>query len=310
MSLNIGGHLREWTSPVVMGIINVTSDSFYPGSRTEVDDVCARAEQMLASGADMIDLGGQSTRPGASDPGVDAELKVVLPAVEALRSRFPEVVISVDTYRAEVARRSVEAGADIINDISGGTLDPDMFETVAELKVPYVLTHMRGTPATMQSLTDYDDVVADVLEFLAGRADILHQLGVCDVIIDPGFGFAKTVDQCYQILRYLEMFTKIGPVLAGMSRKSMVTRELNVTPEQALNGTIAVNMVALLNGAAILRVHDVAAARETVTVYDAYMRNAPAISHVITTTDYLRSTIGLTPDELANGMGDRNVEVY
>lgn len=282
MRLNIRGRLREWDEPVVMGILNVTPDSFHAASRVSQEEIADRAAAMLSQGAAMLDIGGFSTRPGAPDISSNEELDRLLPAIESLRGSFPEAVISADTFRTDVARQCVEAGADIINDIGGGDLDPDMFDTVATLRVPYILMHMRGTPATMQSLTDYDDVAAEVLEDLALKADRLHQLGVCDVILDPGFGFAKTVDQNYALLGQMGALRATGcPVLAGVSRKTMVWRELGVSPDRALNGTTALHMLCLIQGADILRVHDVREAVEAVGIYRAYKRNLPAEKHLI-----------------------------
>lgn len=273
-TINIRGRLLGLERPLVMGIVNVTPDSFYAGSRTDASSVADRVGRMLADGADMIDLGGYSTRPGAADVSADEELARLAPALTRLRDAFPDLVISVDTYRASVARECVALGADIINDISGGDLDPAMTGTVAELRVPYILMHTRGTPATMQSMTDYDDVAADVLRDLAFKTDRMRQAGVCDIIVDPGFGFAKTVDQNYELLASLAAFRDLGcPILAGISRKTMIWKELGITPDDSLNGTTAVNMLALLNGADILRVHDVRQARETVAIFEAYRRN-------------------------------------
>ena len=265
-----------------MGIVNVTPDSFFAGSRVPADSVTARVSEMMAQGADIIDLGGYSSRPGADTVTAEEELARLVPAIAAIRERFPDIPVSVDTFRADVARECIAQGADIINDIGGGDLDPEMFGTIADLRVPYILMHMRGTPATMQSLTYYDDVVADVLRDLAFKTDRLHQLGVNDVIIDPGFGFAKTVDQNYRLLAALGMFREIGcPVLAGVSRKTMIWKELGIHPDEALNGTTAINMIALMNGADILRVHDVRECAETVRLFCAYQRNIPEDTHII-----------------------------
>lgn len=282
MILNIRGNLIEFNRPAVMGIVNVTPDSFFAGSRVPADSVTARVSEMMAQGADIIDLGGYSSRPGADTVTAEEELARLVPAIAAIRERFPDIPVSVDTFRADVARECIAQGADIINDIGGGDLDPEMFGTIADLRVPYILMHMRGTPATMQSLTDYDDVVADVLRDLAFKTDRLHQLGVNDVIIDPGFGFAKTVDQNYRLLAALGMFREIGcPVLAGVSRKTMIWKELGIHPDEALNGTTAINMIALMNGADILRVHDVRECAETVRLFCAYRRNIPEDTHII-----------------------------
>ena len=282
MILNIRGNLIEFNRPAVMGIVNVTPDSFFAGSRVPADSVTARVSEMMAQGADIIDLGGYSSRPGADTVTAEEELARLVPAIAAIRERFPDIPVSVDTFRADVARECIAQGAYIINDIGGGDLDPEMFGTIADLRVPYILMHMRGTPATMQSLTDYDDVVADVLRDLAFKTDRLHQLGVNDVIIDPGFGFAKTVDQNYRLLAALGMFREIGcPVLAGVSRKTMIWKELGIHPDEALNGTTAINMIALMNGADILRVHDVRECAETVRLFCAYQRNIPEDTHII-----------------------------
>ena len=282
MILNIRGNLIEFNRPAVMGIVNVTPDSFFAGSRVPADSVTARVSEMMAQGADIIDLGGYSSRPGADTVTAEEELARLVPAIAAIRERFPDIPVSVDTFRADVARECIAQGADIINDIGGGDLDPEMFGTITNLRVPYILMHMRGTPATMQSLTYYDDVVADVLRDLAFKTDRLHQLGVNDVIIDPGFGFAKTVDQNYRLLAALGMFREIGcPVLAGVSRKTMIWKELGIHPDEALNGTTAINMIALMNGADILRVHDVRECAETVRLFCAYQRNIPEDTHII-----------------------------
>ncbi|MDE5997655.1 MAG: dihydropteroate synthase, partial [Muribaculaceae bacterium] len=248
--------------PWIMGILNVTPDSFYAGCRANGDEeIRSRVQSIRDEGADCIDIGACSTRPGAEPVAFDVELDRLLHAIAIVRKEWHDAVISVDTFRAAVARQCVEAGADIINDISGGSLDSDMFDTIAELKVPYILMHMRGTPATMSQMTQYDNVVADVIKELAYSIRELRQKGVCDIIVDPGFGFAKDVEQNYQLLASLDEICKIGlPVLVGISRKSMICRPLGITPDEALPGTIALNSYALLHGASILRVHDVAAA--------------------------------------------------
>lgn len=262
LTINIAGRLLDFRRPWIMGILNVTSDSFYDGCRAEEEEaIRTRVRTIRDEGADCIDIGACSTRPGAEPVDADVELSRLLDAISIVRREWPDAVISVDTFRAVVARKCIEAGADIINDISGGDLDHDMFDVVAELKVPYILTHMRGTPATMASMTQYNDVVADVISELAYRIRDLRQRGVCDIIVDPGFGFAKDVDQNYRLLSSLDEICKIGlPVLVGISRKSMIWRPLGISPLEALPGTIALNAFALLHGASILRVHDVAAA--------------------------------------------------
>lgn len=283
--LNLRGRLREWEAPAVMGIINATPDSFYRCSRVTGQSIVERAQDMIRAGATIIDVGGCSTRPGSDEPSEAEELRRVLPAVKEIRNVYPDIPISVDTFRVEVARRCLEAGADIVNDISGGLREPEIFDLVAEWKAPYVLTHSRGTAATMQTMTDYSDVVAEVLEFLAFQADRLHQIGVCDVICDPGIGFAKTVEQNYSLLGGIRFFKEVGPVLIGLSRKSLITRTLGIESEKALNGTTALNMIALMNGAAILRVHDAKEAVETVKLFETYKANNPDPTHFITVTN-------------------------
>lgn len=261
--LRLGSELKTIERPWVMGIINVTPDSFYAGSRTPyIDSLKKRVEAMVASGVDVLDIGGYSTRPGAADISPAEEWDRLAPALEAIRTEWPSIPVSVDTFRASVAREAVSVwGVEIINDISGGDIDPDMFPTVAELGVAYVLMHMRGTPATMQSLTDYHNVTAEVIEDLARKDARLREMGVADVIIDPGFGFAKNVSQNYELLRNLEAFKALGrPLLVGMSRKSMIWRPLETTPAESLPGTIALHTAALMKGADIIRVHDVAEA--------------------------------------------------
>lgn len=271
-TLNCRGRLVDLTRPAVMGILNVTPDSFYAGSRlgTDADHterVLARAGQMLADGATFLDIGGYSTRPGAPDVSPAEEADRVLPAIDAIRRAYPDALLSVDTFRASVARQAVEAGAHLINDVAGGTLDDAMFATVAALRVPYVLMHLRGTPRTMQSLATYTDVVTDVIDELNRQRTRLRSLGVTDILLDPGFGFAKTVAQNFTLLQSLAAFTLFDePLLVGLSRKSTIWRTLNSTPEQALNGTTVLHTAALLNGAALLRVHDVREATEAITL--------------------------------------------
>lgn len=266
-SLNIGGRLEKFARPQIMGILNATPDSFSGGSRCGSAAAAEeRTRSMLSEGADMIDVGGYSTRPGAPEVTADEEYRRLAEALEGLRRAAPDAIVSVDTWRAQVARKCVEEwGVQIINDVSGGTLDPEMFATVAELKVPYVLMHMRGTPADMQQMTDYCDVTAEVVEWLARRLAELRQLGVADVIVDPGFGFAKTVKQNFRLLGELEAFRQLdAALLVGVSRKSMIWKTLRCTPEESLNGTTVINTITLQKGAQILRVHDVKAAAEAV----------------------------------------------
>lgn len=266
LTINIKGRLITFETPKVMGIVNVTPDSFYSGSRTlGRDEIRERVRTLVAEGADILDLGGYSSRPGAGDVSPEEEYSRLATGLEVVKDVAPDVPVSIDTFRASVARRCVEEwGADIINDISGGTLDPDMWHTVADLRVAYVLMHTRGTPATMQSLTDYADVTAEVITDLAKKVYELRGLGVNDIIIDPGFGFAKTVEQNFRLLDELGEFCKMGmPVLAGLSRKTMIWKTLGITPEESLDGTIALDAIALDRGADIVRVHDVAPAVAT-----------------------------------------------
>ena len=276
-TLNIHGELRVYNRPLVMGIVNVTPDSFYAGSRvTEKDAIVDRVEGMIAAGVDMIDLGAYSSRPGADDVNAEEEVARLRTGMEAIRSVSPDILVSIDTFRSEVARTAVcELGADIINDISGGDLDGDMWSVVADLKVPYILMHMRGTPATMQSLTEYDDVTADVIKDLSVKLRELRLRGVADVIIDPGFGFSKTLEQNFEMMKNLELFSQAldAPVLVGISRKSMITKSLGIAVEDALAGTIALNTIALMRGASIIRVHDVPEAVSAVKMYTVCLTN-------------------------------------
>lgn len=269
-SLNLKGRLVTFSRPAVMGILNVTPDSFYAGSHAfDPQAIHNRVRRMLDEGVDIIDVGGYSSRPGAADVSVDEEMRRVEAGVKAVREVSADVPVSVDTFRASVARLAVtNFGADIINDISGGNADEAMFDTVAELAVPYVLMHMRGTPSTMQSLTNYEDVTADVIAELSKPLHELALRGVADVIVDPGFGFAKTLEQNYRLFANLPHIGQMldRPLLVGISRKSMITRLCGVTADEALPGTVALNTAAVMWGASILRVHDVAAARQTVDV--------------------------------------------
>lgn len=269
-SLNIKGKLHEFRQPAVMGILNVTPDSFYSGSQAfNTSAIELRVQQIIAEGADIIDIGGYSSRPGAAEVPETEEIRRLQAGIEIVRSFNKNIPVSIDTFRASVARKAIEDwGADIINDISGGSLDNEMFDAVAELNVPYILMHMRGTPRTMQSHTGYTDVTAEVIAELSRPLHELTLRGVSDIIIDPGFGFAKTLEQNYRLFNNLpHIISMLGrPVLVGISRKSMITRLCGITPDQALPGTIALNTIAALNGASILRVHDVAATRQAIAV--------------------------------------------
>jgi dihydropteroate synthase len=272
--INIRGRLINLDIPKVMGVINITPDSFYSGSRfTDDSSLIKAASTMLDDGADFIDVGGYSSRPGAEDISVEEEKGRVLRAIRLILREFPEAVISVDTFRSDVAREAVyDCGAHIINDISGGEADPEMFNLVAELKVPYIMMHMQGTPATMQSGPVYDDVVADILQWFGKKIVHLNSMGIADIIIDPGFGFGKTAVHNFDMLRRLGDFRAAGlPILAGLSRKSMVWRTLGLTQEEALNGTTVLNTIALMNGADIIRVHDVKEAKEAVKLFTMVM---------------------------------------
>ena len=271
VTLNAGGKLIDLSLPKVMGIINLTPDSFYAGSRKQgIEAALQQAEKMLNEGADFLDLGAYSSRPGADDISVQEETDRLLPVVEALVKRFPAAILSIDTFRAPVAEAAVNAGAHIINDISGGQLDDAMFTTVARLHVPYILMHMKGNPKTMNQLAVYDDVFAEVYDYFADKYYQLKQLGVHDAIIDPGFGFAKKPEHGYQLMNRLQDFNMLGlPVLAGISRKKMIYGLLNISAAEALNGTTALNTIALSKGATILRVHDVKEAVEAVKIWEA-----------------------------------------
>ena len=271
LTINAGGKLIDLSRPQVMGILNVTPDSFYDNSRCpDATTVAKRVTALISEGADMIDVGGYSSRPGCADVSVDEEKRRLAIGFEAIRQQCPEAIISVDTFRAEVARWSVEEwGVQIVNDISGGELDDKMFDTVAQLKVPYVMMHMRGTPEAMmqEQYLHYDDITADVLQYFAAKIDRLTLMGINDIIIDPGFGFSKTLDDNYRLMSHIDEFTHLGlPLLVGISRKSMIYKLLNTTPQESLNGTTALNVLALIGGANILRVHDVKAAVEAVKI--------------------------------------------
>lgn len=265
-TLTIKGEKRAIVKPWVMGILNVTPDSFYSGSRMGVDEMCIgeRVEEILKEGGDIIDIGAYSTRPNADDISPEEEYSRLKIGLNVIKNIDANAIVSVDTFRADVTRRCVEEfGVDIVNDVSGGTLDDEMFATVANLKVPYILMHMRGTPATMQQLTEYNDVTRDVIDDLHKKKCALNDLGIDDVIIDPGFGFSKTVEQNFEMLNRLEDFKQLdAPLLVGVSRKSMIFRTLGCTPVESLNGTTVINTISLLKGAHILRVHDVKEAVE------------------------------------------------
>ena len=263
-TLNCKGRLLVVDKPLVMGIINATPDSFYKGSRHEgVDAVLRQAEQMLKDGAAILDIGGQSTRPGSEKLGADEELKRVIVPVETISKNFPEAFISIDTYYSKVAAEAVASGATIVNDISAGSIDSAMIETVAALKVPYVLMHMQGTPQTMQQQPEYKNVTREVLDFMINKINAIRTAGVIDIIVDPGFGFGKTIPHNFELLNNLAVFKMLQcPLLLGISRKSTIYKTLAVSADDALNGTTVLNTIGLMNGASILRVHDVKEAVE------------------------------------------------
>ena len=272
-TLNCNGRLLHIDKPIVMGIINITPDSFYSGSRYESqDEILNRAAQMINEGATILDIGGQSTRPGSTRLSDLDELERVIKPISSIRKEFPEIFISIDTFYSLVAKEAVRAGADMINDISAGSLDEQLIETVATLKVPYVLMHMKGNPQNMQQQTHYEDVTENVYAFLKKKKAELMNAGIKDIIVDPGFGFGKNISQNFELLKNLSKFKDLeSPILLGISRKSFIYKTLGISAADALNGTTVLNTIGLSNGASILRVHDVKAARETIQLVNAYM---------------------------------------
>jgi dihydropteroate synthase len=268
MTINCKGTLLDLNSPKVMGILNITPDSFYDGGMYKDEiSILNQTEKMLVDGATFIDVGAYSSRPGAAEVSEEEELKRIVPVIELLIKKFPDIIISVDTFRSKVAKETISLGAAIINDISGGNLDSKMYETIAKLEVPYILMHMAGTPKTMQNNPTYEDVTKDLIYFFSEKIDQLHRLNVSDIIIDVGFGFGKTIEHNFQLLRNMSLFQHLDkPILAGLSRKSMLYKTLDITAQEALNATTSANTIALLNGANILRVHDVKEAVEAVTL--------------------------------------------
>ena len=270
-TLNCKGKLLVLDSPVIMGIINATPDSFYKGNIN--DDMLLLAEKMIADGATILDIGGQSTRPGSERIVAAEELARVIPVIQSIHQRFPDTIISIDTYNSTVAAAAVEAGASIVNDISAGNMDEAMLQTVAALKVPYVCMHMQGTPELMQKEPHYNNVTTDVINFFIAKIEQCKKAGITDVIVDPGFGFGKTIEHNFSLLKNMNAFVVLAkPVLAGISRKSTIYKTLHTTAGNALNGTTVLNTMALMNGASILRVHDVKEAKEAVTLYMAYKK--------------------------------------
>ena len=274
MTINCKGRLIDLSSTKVMGILNSTPDSFFEDSRTQnKSDILKKAEMMLEEGATFIDIGGYSSRPDAENVAENEELKRVVPAIELLVKEFPEILISVDTFRSKVAEEAIGAGAALINDISAGRLDEKMMSIIAQHQVPYIMMHMRGTPKTMKQLTAYDDLVSDITYYFSEKIKEARTLGINDLILDPGFGFAKTTDQNFELLKKSALFSSFKlPVLIGISRKTMIHKTLNISPKKALNGTTVLNTLALTKGAAILRVHDVKEAMETIKLVSLFSK--------------------------------------
>jgi dihydropteroate synthase len=272
MTINCKGSLIDISTPKVMGILNLTPDSFYDGGKYKNEsDLLKQTEQMLFEGATFIDLGAYSSRPGADHISIEEEEKRIVPIVTVLLDNFPEIIISIDTFRSEIARLCIQAGASLINDISAGNMDTAMISVVGQLGVPYIMMHMKGTPQTMKSMNDYDNMLLEMNSYFAERIAEARKHGIHDLIIDPGFGFAKNTDQNFELLKKLSLLkTHDVPILAGLSRKSMIYKTLGNSASEALNGTTAVNTVALLNGASILRVHDVKEAIECIKLVDKY----------------------------------------
>lgn len=271
-TLNCNGKLFVLDEPVVMGILNVTPDSFYDGGKFHSQsEVLTQVEKMIAEGASIIDVGGQSTRPKADMISEAEEIQRVIPVIEIIHKNFPDAIISIDTFRSEVVKKAVAAGASIVNDISGGTLDPEMFATVGALNVPYILMHIQGTPETMQQNPEYENVVREVREYFLQKIPLLRATGLKDIILDVGFGFGKNTAHNFSLLKHLTEFRIFDlPILVGVSRKSMINRVLKTTPDQALNGTTVLNSIALMNGANLLRVHDVKEARQAIQLFKNY----------------------------------------
>lgn len=269
-TLNCNGKLIDLATPTVMGIINVTPDSFYDGGKTvTTEGIIDQAGKMLSEGATFLDVGGYSSRPDATKVSETEELKRVIPAIETLIAEFPEVIVTIDTFRSAVVKEAIQVGAAMVNDISGGKMDPEMFSTIARLQIPYILMHMRGTPQTMSAQTDYNNVTREVLLYFSERIALARKAGINDIIADPGFGFSKTRQQNFELLKELELFKQLEiPLLIGISRKSMIYKTLMVTPKEALNGTTALHAIALLKGASIIRVHDVKEAVECITLIE------------------------------------------
>jgi len=276
MTININGTLLDLSTPKIMGILNITPDSFYDGGVFNSDKkILNQVEKMISEGADMIDIGGYSSRPGANEVNIDDEIDRVIPAIELIKNKFGDTIISIDTFRSKVAKKAINAGASIINDISSGDLDSEMFNCVAKLKVPYIMMHMKGTPNNMQKNPEYENVIVEIVKNLSNKLFLAKKAGIIDVIIDPGFGFGKTATHNYSILKNLSFFKELGcPILVGISRKSMIYKLLDKNPENALNGTTCLNTISIINGAKILRVHDVKEAKEVITLTNFLNKNS------------------------------------
>jgi dihydropteroate synthase len=274
-SINVKGKLLSLSKPIVMGVVNVTPDSFFKNSRVnDMGELCSRVQAMWDSGSAIVDIGAASSRPGAALVSSNDELKVLMPALQLLVKKFPEIPFSIDTYNAETARVCVGEGAAIINDISSGNIDQKMFETIASLRVPYIMMHMQGIPETMQHNPTYSDVLDEMIEFFLSKVTLAQELGINDIIIDPGFGFGKSLEHNYFLLRHLKQLNVFQlPILCGLSRKSFINKVIHTNPETALNGTTVLNTIALLNGANILRVHDVLEAKQAIDLINFYQNN-------------------------------------
>jgi dihydropteroate synthase len=276
MTLNINGILLDLSKPKIMGILNITPDSFYDGGVYNSDNkILNQVEKMLLEGADIIDIGGYSSRPGAKELTIKQETDRIIPIIELIVKKFENVIISVDTFRSEIAKKAIKSGASIINDISGGEIDNNMYKVVGELKVPYVIMHMKGIPKNMQNNPKYDDIVNDIVRNLSYKIDLAKKAGILDIIIDPGFGFGKTLEQNFKILENLSFFKQLEqPIMVGVSRKSMIYKLLGISPKDASNGTTCLNSISLNNGANIIRVHDVKEAKEVVNLISFMKENS------------------------------------
>lgn len=276
MTINIKGTLLDLTKPKIMGILNITPDSFFDGGDYNSEyKILNQVEKMLTEGADIIDVGGHSSRPGAKKISIEKETERVIPIIKLITGKFKNTIISIDTFRSEIARKAIEAGASIINDISGGDLDNKMYEVAGELKVPYIIMHMKGVPSNMQNNTEYDNVIFDIIKNLSYKIDLAKKAGVLDIIIDPGFGFGKSLKDNFKILKNLSSFKQLNqPIMVGLSRKSMIYKLLESSANDALNGTTCLNSISLNNGANIIRVHDVKEAKETVKLIEFMNENS------------------------------------